>query len=342
MAERGRVTLSISAPSLGAATTTQINEWGREERNGEMEDSRQLLAALSYAENLLWAVFPCHNVDAAGCCSCGRRDCDSPGKHPHTSHGLQDATKDPEQIRTWWKRWPDANIGVPTGAVSGFDVLDIDPRHGGNESLEELEREHGKLPETVEAITGGGGRHILFKHKGGVRNSAGRLPGLDVRGEGGYIIVAPSTHASGQAYAWELSSRPDEVELAEWPDRSLDALKISDSNLCSPAPPVGDRIIKGQRNEVLTSLAGTMRRREMSEYEIVAALLVANERRCDPPLPDEEVQRIAASVMRYPPEEELTLLTKAPSVSFVSASGGGFLRREWTDASATAGCSPAC
>jgi hypothetical protein len=124
-------------------------------------------------------------------------------------HGYKDATRDETQIREWWTRWPEANIGIPTGAVSGCDVLDIDPRHGGEISLEELESQYGKLPETAEQLTGGGGRHLLFRHQEGVGCKVGILPGIDVRGDGGYILVAPSNHISGRRYAWEESSRPE-------------------------------------------------------------------------------------------------------------------------------------
>ena len=132
-----------------------------------------------------WRVFPCAPR----------------GKVPLTAHGLKDASTDEKQLTDWWDRWPSANIGVATGAESGFFVLDVDGKDG-NESLATLEREHGPLPTTVEAKTGGGGRHLLFKHPGqAVKNSAGRLgPGLDVRGDGGYIVAPSSIHPTGKSY----------------------------------------------------------------------------------------------------------------------------------------------
>lgn len=166
-------------------------------------------AALAYAQRLGWPVFPCCWITEAGACSCGLPECGSPGKHPLTAQGFRDASKDIAQIRQWWTRWPQANIGVPTGEASGFDALDIDPRHGGEESLAELEFLHGRLPATAEQITGGGGRHLLFRHRDGMGCQVGVLPGIDVRGDGGYILVAPSTHISGRRYAWEFSARPE-------------------------------------------------------------------------------------------------------------------------------------
>lgn len=259
-------------------------------------------AALAYAQWFGWPVFPCCWITEAGACSCGLADCNSPGKHPLTRHGFKDATRDEVQIRAWWAESPQANIGIPTGQASGFDVLDVDVRHGGEESLAELEAKHGKLPATVEAITGGGGRHLLFKHREGVSNKAGFLPGLDVRGQGGYILVAPSNHYSGRRYAWELSGRPGEVVLAERPQWLLELMQQSTNGKPKgPAPAIEGVIPEGRRNDTLLSLAGTIRRRGIGEAAILAALREENTTRCQPPLPDEEVQRIAASVARYAP-----------------------------------------
>lgn len=161
-------------------------------------------AALGYAQRG-WAVFPCHQPTPSGC-SCQRRHCSSPAKHPHTPRGLHDATLDEAQVRRWWGRWPDANVAIRTGAVSGLVVLDIDPDHGGSESLDRLCRRFGPLPDGRVVRTGSGGRHLYFAHPGGtVRNDTGRRlgPGLDVRGDGGYVIAPPSRHTSGRGYALE-------------------------------------------------------------------------------------------------------------------------------------------
>lgn len=108
--------------------------------------------------------------------------------------GLHDATTDPTMIREWWRRWPRANIGIRTGAVSGIIVLDIDARHGGFDTLACLEILHDRLPVTLTVRTPSGGEHRYFAHPGDVLpNSAGKLgPGLDVRGDGGYVVAPPS------------------------------------------------------------------------------------------------------------------------------------------------------
>jgi len=122
-----------------------------------------LTTALAYAQRG-WRVFPLHTLTTDGC-SCGKETCgDQAGKHPRyhhddLAHGHNNATRDPDLIQRWWTRWPDANIGVATGQISGFVVIDVDPRNGGQLTLDDLEVEHGKFPPTVESLTGGGGRH---------------------------------------------------------------------------------------------------------------------------------------------------------------------------------------
>ena len=168
-------------------------------------------AAVAYAHQR-WLVVPLH-VAIAGECSCPKGpDCPRMGKHPRTKNGLNDATTNEALIAASWERAPNANVGVRTGLESGFFVLDvdIDPGKGidGPATLAALEAEHGELPTTRTAQTGRGGRHYLFQHPGpGMRisNDAGKRlgHGLDVRGDGGYIVAPPSLHASGRTYEWE-------------------------------------------------------------------------------------------------------------------------------------------
>ncbi len=256
-------------------------------------------AALSYAARS-WAVLPLHSVQG-GRCACGRRGCDSPGKHPRTPHGVLEATTNADVIRRWWTDWPGAgaNIGIATGAESGLIVLDVDNRHGGDESLRALLADHGPLPATPTVLTGDG-QHVYFAHPGGsVPNRVGLRPGLDLRGDGGFVVGPPSLHASGRRYAWEASSHPDDVPPAPLPAWLLTAFQPDGS---AKAEPVAARIPEGERNATLASLAGSMRRRGMDAVEIRAALDAVNARRCDPPLSDAEVARIAESIGRYAPE----------------------------------------
>ena len=112
-------------------------------------------------------------------------------KRPLTINGHLDASDDPAQIAAWQRRWPGCQWAMPTGAVSGLDVLDVDPRHGGDDALCDIEREHGPLPPTRSVTTPGGGQHYYFVHRDGLRCSTGRLgPGLDVRADGGYAVAS--------------------------------------------------------------------------------------------------------------------------------------------------------
>lgn len=176
-------------------------------RSDRQPPTRRIEYAQRYAE-LGFAVFPLHWITAARGCSCDDADCRSPGKHPLPIKGVKEASRDPLVIEAWWQRWPEANIGMAMGQVSGVFAVDVDPRNGGDISIEELQAKNGRLPDTINAMTGGGGQHLLFRFEPG-RALPGKLGrGIDIKGEGGYIVVEPSVHASGVAYAWEADGDP--------------------------------------------------------------------------------------------------------------------------------------
>ncbi len=183
-------------------------------------------AARVYAERLRWAVIPLHDV-SAGVCSCPKgAACPSAGKHPRVQGWQLSATSNTEKIAAHWGRWPHANPGIATGALSGFFVLDVDPDKGGRETLAALEAQHGRLPATVQQQTGSTGDHYAFRLPDfAITNSAGRLgDGLDVRGEGGQIVVAPAVSAKGP-YRWVPGRAPWEIEIATAPEWLLDLLR---------------------------------------------------------------------------------------------------------------------
>jgi hypothetical protein len=254
-----------------------------------------LQAALTYAARG-WDIFPCHTPTPDGC-SC-RLDCGRIGKHPRTQHGLKDATIDEVTIRRWWQQWPQANIAIATGIGSGVVVLDEDSYKGGDTSRVGLEHTYSLLPETVQQLTGGGGVQYLFAHPGTpVKNGVETLgPGLDIRGDGGYIIVPPSLHASGRRYAWEMTHHPDETPLAPMPAWLL---ALCQDTTRRETPSAGEPIPQGRRNQTLFQLGCKMRTRGFSEAAIAGALMAINTTQCQPPLDDAEVATIAASCAKY-------------------------------------------
>lgn len=194
--------------------------------HGQSGGSPHLAAALSYAARG-WRVFPLHSPTKSGGCTCGRSDCTTNiGKHPRTAHGLKDASKAESILRIWWgQQWRRANIAIATGQRSGLVVLDVDPRHDGLVSLARIQEQFGALPDTLKVATGGGGEHWYYQHPGGdllMRTGArvAGLEGLDVRGDGGYVVAPPSWHASGARYDWIDSTKP----VAPLPDWLLELL----------------------------------------------------------------------------------------------------------------------
>lgn len=179
--------------------------------------------ALSYSA-LGWPIFPLHTI-AGGQCTCSSgKACHSPGKHPRTLTGFKEGTTDEKTIRKWWDRWPDSNLGL---WCKGLIVVDVDPRNGGNESLDDLfatvADTHGFS--TLTAITGGGGRHYIFRAPDDRGYDCKPVPGIEIKSTGGLIVICPSLHHSGNTYEWEdpdvpIASPPSWLmKLIEKPER---------------------------------------------------------------------------------------------------------------------------
>lgn len=202
-----------------------------------MGENPRLKAALDYA-SAGWLVLPIWWMASSDSCAChGRSKECKPGKHPCCPGGVDGATREERIIRKWWKRHPLANVAIATGFRSGVWALDIDPRNGGDSSLAQLVAEHDELVETVIQETGGGGFHQLFIAERPVRCGEldKRYPGLDVKGDGGYVLVDPSTHPSGSSYRWRRGCGPDDVDVARAPDWLLDMVGLP----VSQGTPVG-------------------------------------------------------------------------------------------------------
>lgn len=278
--------------------------------------STNLDAALHYA-SAGFKIFPCawpiFKKDKTEC-SCdawrstqkdnaGNRlaPCTSIGKHPRVHAGVYDATTDAELIRSWWRKYPLANIGLPGGPDNNLFILDVDPDHKGDKTLQALEEMHGKLPTTRRAITGSGGAHILFRHIADLGNSVGALgPGLDTRSAGGYIVVSPSLHKSGHRYEW--ANDADVAEAPHW----LINLVLGNGADATPGrgqsgywKRIAGGVKEGERHTMILKLSGLLLGVRRIEPLLALTLVRAfNAQYCEPPLSDADVDERFERIMK--------------------------------------------
>ena len=277
-------------------------------KTGDSHQSTKCKAALYYAD-MGYPVFPC---------KAGR-------KEPLTSHGFHDATTNVPQIERWWAAHPEANVAI---ATAGLIVIDVDGADNKWPNSRVFEEQLSRAACPIN-ITPRGGRHMIFlqPEEEDFHNTTSKLaPSVDTRATGGYILVPPSV-VDGKRYKWadtlELDVSPDQLPVPpEWLIEEL--RRVSSGRLGSTrgaAEVVANVIRESFRNDTLTSLAGSMRRRGMSVEEIVGALHVTNKMRCKPPLPDGEIAKIAGSVGRYDPD----LVAVSQAENFWGQSFGGGL-----------------
>ena len=239
-------------------------------------------AAVTFAHKGL-AVFPCRPQD----------------KRPATANGLKDASQDLDVIRKWWHAQPQANIAIATGAVSNVFVIDVDGLDAEVE-LRRLEAKHGNLPATVEVITARG-RHVYFQMpETPVRNSAGKIaPGIDVRGDGGYVLAPPSIHPSGKRYEWSVDCAS---AFAAAPDWLLAKITDANGNGAALTPPsewralIASGVAEGSRDNTVAKVSGYLLRRYIDPHVVLELPQVWNIAHCTPPLPAEDVVRIVNSI----------------------------------------------
>lgn len=300
-----------------------------------------------------WRIHPVHTIEPNGACSCGRK-CDKPGKHPATLHGLKDATTDLALCRNWFAvgdlsgQIIQRNVAIATGAGSNLIVIDLDRKEGfdGVANFEAVAAEHGGIPATLTAVTGSGGKHLFFTYPPGVRphvKNSDNLIGkhIDVRADGGYVIVAPSRHASGGVYQWEDLSVPlavippwlvdacngkkrkkkdakvaagkatpssgsksvfAGVNDAEVPERPLVTFDADGAPVFPYPKYVHGGPYDWARNPTLFAYGCGLRRHAWEVEQIAEELHRCNAEYCDPPLSDEEVDRIAEQAAAYDPD----------------------------------------
>lgn len=265
--------------------------------------------ALRYASRYGWRVFPLN------------------GKEPMTKNGHNDATTDEESIRDWWTRWPDANIGVACDSEHGPIILDIDEPNdkkgelSGFAFLKKLDYEaEGIITRT--AVSREGRLHLYFApmrdgttFRRMIRPFSinGQKVAIDILSDGGYIVVPPSVHpVTGTRYRWGPHKN-----MTPFPKRLFRFLKKR--SMKQIAPPLPEIIHEGERDSLLTSMAGTMRRRGISPRAILEALRIENATRVRPPLDDIQLSKIAKSIgAKSPASEDENLTDLGNARRFVS------------------------
>jgi hypothetical protein len=274
--------------------------------------------ALAFAKHG-YAVLPVHwpiNIGGRLRCSCRRvLDCTAPAKHPLerlVRHGVLSASTDETTVRKWFADESAANLGVSTDKLI---VVDADPRHGGDDTLAELERKH-TFPPTWRVLTGGGGEHVIFACPAGVEvvsYAAANIqepplgPGIDVRARGGYIVAPPSVHISGRVYSWSVDHHPAHTPLAEAPDWLVERLVMPGHARHTEAmhlPQPYQNWLKLTR-EPVTEYADLACARfagylvcHIDPAVALDLLFWWNERICQPPLEAAEVHRIWRRIVR--------------------------------------------
>lgn len=235
-------------------------------------------AALNYAARG-WAVFPVRPGD----------------KKPFVgSHGCSEATIDPERIKEWWSRAPEANVGVATGRISGVYVVDVDRKNGGVGNFEKLCAAAGGLEPTLLSITGSGGWHLWYEYdpNGPVSGTAGRIaPGVDTRGNGNYVVAPPSLTSpavhppAGGKYYWHDPEAPI-GRLPEWIAERLRAPAIRSGRPKANDPDFFLQLFRGvrhgARNDSATRIVGYLLRRKVDPFIVLEILKMWNGRLPEP------------------------------------------------------------
>ncbi len=308
-------------------------------------DSGVLLRdALQYAARgkKVFPLTPCYNQT------------DDAGKRPAVKNGFKSATTDQATITKWWSMDPRYNVGMPTGPENGLLVIDVDIKPGekdGMASLKQLEAQCGKLPETLTATTGSGGKHYFFRYPEGHEISSNQSEvgaWIDIRATGGYVVVPPSMHKCGNVYKWDNPGQ----QPADLPEAWIKAIETAKGSKIPKQrkerkaaaggeldwnAPIGDgkppfvlpdSIPEGGRNGTLCSYAGQLWARGVDAEAVLAKVQEANTERCKPPLSEGDVQKIVQSVTKRYQQGQPTQL---PTFDPAAAPAGFIPPKENTD-----------
>lgn len=249
-------------------------------------------AALEYAE-AGFAVIPVTRSDKA----------------PYNSGGSHNGSKNPEQIKQWWRWWPDANVAIVCGHLSGnLFALDVDVKNGkhGDVELQKWQAAHGDFPNTVSQKTGSGGSHHFFRHPDIAKymNTVDAIPGVDVRGEYAYVVVAPSVYEDGREYSWDHDiSILDTEEIAEANESVVELLELhpkeEHKTQSSNHEKVNVRDVKeGNRNNSIFKMACILRGADVDKAVALEACMNQNSLWLNP-LPKKDIKKAVNSAYKY-------------------------------------------
>lgn len=260
-----------------------------------------------YTKNLGWKIFPCYGICENGGCTCSKGSaCEHAGKHPITAHGVKDATDDDQRIIAWTQMANRPNWALACGSESDVVVIDVDT-HGadGFGAIRAWEKKHGKLPITLTATTGSGGKHLFFRlHGAKAFNRVGWLDGVDVRSDGGYVIIPPARHASGGVYTWDNWDTP----IADAPTALLESInskaasktaKDLDIDLSNLQNLLENGIPEGKRDDGLFRLACSLRRKGLDRMGADGVVILTY------------IIRAVGAASGFPPEESLAKVQSA-------------------------------
>jgi bifunctional DNA primase/polymerase-like protein/AAA domain-containing protein/primase-like protein len=237
--------------------------------------NRLLESALSYAR-LGWSVIPIQCKD----------------KRPLVEWTeFQKRRSTEQEITDWWTKYPDSNVAVVTGKISGIFVLDVDGEDGKKSIYSK------QLPATVIANTGKGTHHYYKTNGTPIPNKVGLLAGIDIRGENGYVVVPPSVHPSGKVYEWAEWMNPEETTISEPPEWLMEALKGNGVIAREPIN-IGAAIPEGKRNDTIFRYAATMYAKGLWDEEVITLVKAKNALKCIPSLPEYEVETICLSAKK--------------------------------------------
>lgn len=260
--------------------------------------------AICYAR-LGFSVIPVHNI-VGGQCSCGSPKCKAKGKHPRFKWTERQKTPyTVAELIEIWEKYPNANVGIVTGAVSNVLVLDIDGE-SGLKSLEDVGLPFEDLPESPTVKTGGGGLHVYYRYpeNGDAQTKAGVLTNVDIRGKGGFVVAPPSIHLSGEEYSWVDGRSIFDIDPVD-ADLSL----LFEDEPVDAQPKSGTRwfermiagVDEGKRNEAATRLSGRYLQKGLSNAEVKFILMAWNSVNI-PPMTEKEIDQIIKSVSKLDAE----------------------------------------